>query len=161
MSGRACSVCSRPDRPELDAAIVAGEAKRGIARRFAVSPDAVERHAKAHLPAALVKAREAEDVANGDALLRQIQDLQKRTLNILAAAEKDDGDARVALVAIHQARENVAFLSKLLAEMRPAPTAASLRAAAEKVAAKAGLSADEVLALAEKMAREAEGKGDA
>jgi hypothetical protein len=55
MSGRVCSLCSRADRPEIDAAIVAAESKRGIARRFALSPDAVERHAKAHLPAAIVK----------------------------------------------------------------------------------------------------------
>lgn len=119
MSGRACSVCSRPDRPEIDAAIVTAESKRGIARRFAVTPDAIERHAKAHLTAAIVKAQEVEDVANGDALLRQITDLQKRTLAILAGAEKD-GDGRSALMAIHQARENVSFLSKLLAELNPA-----------------------------------------
>jgi hypothetical protein len=118
---RTCSVCSGPDRQEIDQAIVSGRSKRGIARRFAVSPDAVERHARAHLPAALAKAKEAGDALNGDALLRQIQDLQKRTLAILTTAEKDKRRHGLALGAIRQARENVALLSKLVAEL---PTAA-------------------------------------
>ena len=116
---RVCTVCQRPDRPEIDRAIVAGEAKRGIARRAAVSADAMERHARLHLPAAIVKAQAAEDVANWDALLGQITDLQKRTLAILTAAE-NDGEGRAALAAIREARENVVFLSKLLADLNPA-----------------------------------------
>jgi len=114
---RRCSCCTSPKRAAIDEAIVGRVSFRGIARQHRVSADAVERHAKTHLPAAIVKARAVEEVANGDALLRQIQDLQRRTLAILDGAEKDD--ARTALVAIHQARENLALLSKLLAELRP------------------------------------------
>lgn len=160
MSGRACSVCSRPDRAEIDGAIVAAESKRGIARRFAVSPDAVERHARAHLPAAIVKAQEAEDVANGDSLLRQIQDLQRRTLALLSAAE-NDGEGMAALRAIHEARENVAFLSKLLAELRPPapkPNPADALRFARSLATEAGVSVEELLTLAEKIASATEGE---
>jgi hypothetical protein len=114
---RRCSCCLHGERTAIDEALVRRDSFRGIARRYRVSPDAVERHARGHLSAAIVKAQEAKEVANGDALLAQIQDLQKRTLAILTAAEKDD--ARTALVAVHQARENVALLSKLVSELQP------------------------------------------
>jgi integrase len=53
-----------------------------------IGPDALDRHAKTHLPAASVKAQAVADVANGDSLLRQITDLQRRTLAILDAPDE-------------------------------------------------------------------------
>ncbi|MDP9359694.1 MAG: hypothetical protein M3R02_31305 [Chloroflexota bacterium] len=58
---RTCTVCAHPQRASIDHALVAGEPYRAIARRFAASPDAVLRHKTAHLPADLVRAREAEE----------------------------------------------------------------------------------------------------
>lgn len=55
---RACTICTHPERVAIDHALVAGEPYRGIARRFAVSDDAVERHAAHHLPALLTKAQQ-------------------------------------------------------------------------------------------------------
>jgi hypothetical protein len=98
-----------------------------------------------------VKARQVEDVANGDALLWQIRDLQRRTLAILTDAEAEDGDKRVALVAIHQARENLVLLAKLTAELSK-PTDEDVRARAVMLAARIGVSADELLELAERIA---------
>jgi hypothetical protein len=114
---RPCSACADPRRPELDAALVSGAAFRAIARRFApLSRDAIRRH-RPHVATAIVKAHDAEEVANGDTLLRQIQDLHRRTLAILTAAEQPGGDARAALVAIRESRENLALLSRLSGEI--------------------------------------------
>jgi hypothetical protein len=86
---RTCTVCAHPQRAEVEAAVLEGrDSFRGIARRFAVSPDAIERHAKAHLPAALVKGAEAQEVARGDGLLAAVERLQGRAGLLLTAAER-------------------------------------------------------------------------
>lgn len=52
-----------PQRNEIDRELAkATVSKRGIAQRFGFTPDAVERHARYHLPATLVKARKASEV---------------------------------------------------------------------------------------------------
>lgn len=117
---RKCSICSHPDRGEIDRAIVSGGSYRDIARRFGVSRSAIERHAKAHVPATLVKAREAEEVTRADALLVQIQELRDRALNILDKAERGK-DLRTALQAIREARGCVELLAKLAGELSETP----------------------------------------
>lgn len=113
---RTCTICSHAQRAEIDAALVAGEPYRGIAQRFRVSPDAVYRH-RAHVPAALARAKDAAEVAHGDTLLEQVTGLQARTLAILTKAEKT-GDLPTALRAIGEARRNLELLGKLAGELQ-------------------------------------------
>jgi hypothetical protein len=114
-------VCAHPARLEIDATLAAGEAFRGIARRFAVSPDAVERHAKAHLPAAMTRASEAAAVAHGDDLLAQVRELQGRALGILDKAE-GCGKLTAALGAIREARGCIELLGKLAGALNDGTT---------------------------------------
>ena len=100
---RTCSICANPDRAALDTALVSGEALRGIARRFAVSEDALFRHRSDHIPAALTKAKDAEAVADADDLLTQVQDLRRLAMHLLAKASAA-GDYRTALMGIREAR---------------------------------------------------------
>jgi len=117
---RKCSVCTHHKRGEIDQAIIAGQSYRDIAGRFGLSKSAVERHAKAHLPATLVKAQEAEEVARADALLAQVQELRDRALKILDKAERSQ-DFKTALGAIREARGCVELLAKLAGELSEAP----------------------------------------
>jgi hypothetical protein len=114
---RVCSICGHPERAAIDKALVDGEPFRHIAARFGTSTTALQRHKAEHLPAALVKAQEAAEVAHADDLLSQVRDLQGRTLAILAKAE-GAGDLRVALGAIGQARGNLELLARLLGELQ-------------------------------------------
>jgi len=100
---RTCTICSHPDRAALDTALVSGEALRGIARRYAVSEDALFRHRSDHIPAALTKAKDAEVVADADTLLSQIRDLHRLAMHILARASAA-GDLRTALAGVREAR---------------------------------------------------------
>ncbi len=118
---RTCTICAHPDRPAIDAALVAGEAYRHIAARFGTSTGALQRHKDEHLPAALVLASEAGQVAHADDLLAQVRDLQRRTLGILDGAEKA-GDRRTALAAIREARGNLELLGRLAGELNDRPT---------------------------------------
>jgi hypothetical protein len=64
----------------------------------------------------MVKAKEAEEVAQADDLLEQVRNLQTHALDILGHAE-ESGDLRTALAAISQARGNLGLLGKLAGEL--------------------------------------------
>jgi transposase-like protein len=113
-------VCDHPESRGIDEALVGGAPYRSVAKRFGLSESSVYRHKSEHLPAHLLKAREAEEAARADDLLEQVRDLQGHALNILNRAEKA-GDLRIALAAISQARGNLELLGKLAGELDERP----------------------------------------
>ena len=115
MAGRRCTVCTHPDRPAIDQALVNHKPFRDIACRFSLGRMAVLRHHDDHLPEALTKARDAEETARADDLLEQIRALRTKSLQLMLAAEKS-GDLRTALAGIREARACL----ELLAEMSQA-----------------------------------------
>lgn len=52
---RTCTICTHPDRHELEKAIVDGLSNRGIAKQFSVGADAVLRHRRDHFPQAVAE----------------------------------------------------------------------------------------------------------
>jgi hypothetical protein len=117
---RRCTVCDHPKRHSIDETLVTGAPYRSVAKRFGLSDSAVYRHKTEHLPAKLLEAKEAEEVARADDLLVQVRNLQTHTLDILDRAEKA-GDLRTALAAISQARGNLELLGKLAGELDESP----------------------------------------
>lgn len=117
---RTCTVCSHSEREAIDASLVQGEAFRNIAQRFGTSATALFRHKNDCLPASLVKAREAQEVAAADNVLAQLKNLQQTTLRILRKAEKS-GRLGTAVMAIREARGNLELLAELaqLLDRRP------------------------------------------
>ena len=117
---RSCTICEHPGREAMDEALVGGASNRSLASLYDVSEAAVRRHKANHLPAKLVMAHAAEEVAQADTLLEQVRDLQARTLAILEAAEETK-QHRTALSAIREARSNLELLAKLLGELDERP----------------------------------------
>ncbi len=117
---RSCTVCTHPDRTEIDEALVGGIAFPALVAEYRVSKDSLSRHKANHLPAKLVMAQAAEEVAQADTLLDQARNLQARTLAILEAAE-ETRQHRTALSAIREARSNLELLAKLLGELDERP----------------------------------------
>jgi hypothetical protein len=118
---RSCTVCTHPERAEIDEALVAGVSAAEIGGRYrTIGERAIRRHRSNHLPEKLAKAREAEEVAQADGLLEQVRDLQERALDILDQAE-EAGELRTALSAIREARGNLELLAKLLGELDERP----------------------------------------
>src|SRR5215218_7941439 len=117
---RSCTVCEHADREAIDRALVGDSSNLSVSSLFGVSESAVRRHKANHLPAKLVMAQAAEEVAQADDLLGQVQDLQARTLAILEAAE-GSREHRTALAAIREARSNLELLAKLLGELDERP----------------------------------------
>jgi hypothetical protein len=73
------------------------------------------------LPASLVRAHEAKEVAQADNLLAEICKLKRRASRILRKTEKD-GDHRTSLAAIRELRGVIELLAKLSGELRDGPT---------------------------------------
>jgi hypothetical protein len=117
---RTCTVCSHLARKAIDEALVEGVAFPALAAKYGVSKDALSRHKAKHLPAKLVMAQAAEEVAQADSLLDQVRDLQARAHRILDKAESA-GDLRAALGAIREARGNLELLARLLGELNEQP----------------------------------------
>ncbi len=117
---RSCTICQHPHREPIDRALVVGTALSEVAAKYRVSDDAVSRHRTNHLPARLVLAEKAAEVAEADNLLASVRGLQERTLAILEAAERER-EHRTALSAIREARSNLELLAKLLGELDDRP----------------------------------------
>jgi hypothetical protein len=115
---RTCTVCEHPNREEIDRALVAGDANTKLSSVFAVSKQALRRHKGTHLPAKLVRAEMAAEVAQADDLLDQVWDLQRRALD----RAEETRELRTALSAIREARGNLELLAKLLGELDERPT---------------------------------------
>ncbi len=118
---RRCTVCTHDKRDEIDQALVARQPYRYIAKQYGLSAAALVRHSDDHLPAALVRAQEATEAAQADALLAQVCDLRDRALGILDMAETDE-DLKAAISAIREARGCVELLAKLAGQLKDAPT---------------------------------------
>jgi hypothetical protein len=113
---RSCTICTDPERDAIDAALVAGEPFRRVAAQYAVTEQAVRRHRKAHLPAALIKAQEAAEAARADDLLVQLRNLTAEAHRIKDRAERT-GDYRTALAGIGQLARIIELLARLRGEL--------------------------------------------
>ena len=115
-----CTICIHPQRPEIDAALVAGDPNRRIAARIGATEQALRRHKAQHVPVHLAKAQEAKTVADADSLLRDVGALRGKAISLLLAAERS-GDLRTALAGVREARGCIELLAKLLGELQDGP----------------------------------------
>ena len=110
---RSCTVCQHPSRAEIDSLLVEGVSLRDIAGRWGLSKSALDRHKADHLPALLVKAKDAQQELTASRILADLQGLQGKALALLAKAERA-GDLRVALAGVREARGCMETAAKLL-----------------------------------------------
>lgn len=113
---RTCTICRHPAVKEIEAAIVAGDPKRDIARRFDASKDAVSRH-QAHARRAIVAAQTVEIIARGSDLVGEIAKLRDQAADLGAKAEAT-GDLRTALMSVRELTRLVELQARLLVEQQ-------------------------------------------
>jgi len=114
---RRCTVCDHPQREEIDRQLVCGGSYRKIADQFSLSFGSISRHKDGHIPAALVKAHDADEVAQGDTLLDQVRALQVESQTILAEA-RAAGDLKTALLGIGKALNCLELLFKVSGQLQ-------------------------------------------
>jgi len=118
---RACAVCDHPERDSIDAAIVAGQSIRGIARRYNLSKDSVHRHAQNHIPETLRKAHAVKESARADELLERVERLISEAEELLSFG-KDEKQAKAWASGISELRKCLELLARVTGELDERPT---------------------------------------
>ncbi len=118
---RKCTVCEHEKVEEINRLLLEGVSLRNIAKQYFVSAASLHRHKEGHLPAKLVKAQEAQEIAKANNLLDPVVGLRDKALSILATAEQA-GDLKTALQGIKEARACLELLARLQGELQERTT---------------------------------------
>ena len=133
MAGRACSICEHKKRNEIDKSLsVDGASIRSISRQYGVSKDALSRHVKnGHVIAKIKQAVKAQEVAEADDLLKEVQETEKITRALIGRAfnrtTKDkngddvpnpDYDPRIALQALARRERQIELKGRVLGSFK-------------------------------------------
>lgn len=113
---RTCTVCSHPERTDIELGLVSGQSQRALSASFRVSHDAIRRHADAHLSGGLRKAAEGLEAARADNLVAEMAAVAQEAREAFRRA-KEAGEDRMALAALREVRESI----KALAAIAPEP----------------------------------------
>lgn len=86
---RRCSICGHPSREAIDRELVnaVSFSFRDIAGRYGVSRSALERHKAAHLPAALARAKDADQTTADLAVLHELRGIFDRVAKLSNAVD--------------------------------------------------------------------------
>ena len=118
---RSCSVCADSRRADIDKALVGGVAVDEISRRYPpLSATAIRRHRSVHIPKAVAKAAEDEDVRQGLDVLGQLRAINSATFRILHEA-RNTGDPNTALRAIDRIQKQIELQARLLGDLDDRP----------------------------------------
>ena len=115
---RPCSVCTHPQRAEIDLLLATGTPSTQVAERYGLVDRSVRRHAANHLPLVVQEAARADEEARNLDVLTEVKRLYGRAVTILDGADDDPGTA---LRAIREARETLALVGRLLGELDERP----------------------------------------
>ena len=119
--GMTCKVCNSPHREAIDRELVQGKTMRVIASRYGMSATSVQRHKANHLPALMVKAQYAAEIATAEALTGRLHSILTRSEAILARCEKA-GDDKTALQAIKEVRNTLELCLRVAGELKQGVT---------------------------------------
>jgi len=117
---RVCTICNHTERAAINAALLDGTPYRHIAARYGTSTGALQRHKEEHLPVALVKAQEAEDVRQALDIVAQLKAINGAALTVLGEARRS-GNGELALKAIDRIQRQIELQAKLLGELDERP----------------------------------------
>ncbi len=117
---RDCQVCIHPDVFTINERLVGigggKSSNRSIALQYGVHHQAVQRH-REHVPQLLVKAAEAEEIAQAEDLVHEIKTMVRRVRTFIDKAEEDnDGPEFRAHAA--EWRKQVELLAKIAGQLQ-------------------------------------------
>ena len=110
---RLCTVCTHPQRREIDAALVEHAAGyRAIAARFALTKPSLQRHEANHLGVLLRQSKAARLLGDAASLVGEMNRLHVHTRGVIQRAEASH-DERLVLLGVAEGRRNAETLAKL------------------------------------------------
>jgi hypothetical protein len=114
---RTCTICRHEESFAINEELVRREPYRHIASRYGVSTTALQRHSREHIPLLLIKASQAQKIAEADDLLASVQALYQEARGVLETA-KGQEDYRLVLSAIDRAGKQLELLGRLRGELQ-------------------------------------------
>lgn len=117
---RVCTITAHPQRAAIDAALLAGQSLRDIARQYGLGKDAIARYRNERMPIPLAVAKKSAEVARGVSVLEQIRGLATDAQRIGNRAEAE-GDLRTALMGVRELVRIVELQAKLSGELDERP----------------------------------------
>ena len=117
---RTCTICAHPQREAIDRALAAGTSLATIATLHHVIDESLRRHRDAHLPKAIVRAQEVEDVRQALDVVKQLKAINGAALQVLTDARRQ-GDPDLALKAIDRIHKQIELQARLLGELDDRP----------------------------------------
>jgi len=117
---RACICCQHAQRNEIERQLAAGQSLRDLSALFRVSEDSLARHRDSHLPQAVQKAQEQEDVRQALDVVAQLKAINSVTMQILHEARQQK-NPDIALKAIDRIERQITLQAKLLGDLDERP----------------------------------------
>lgn len=114
MKAGSCTVCTSPQRAEIDAAALAGTPLRTMATMFGRGKNTLQRHVVQHITAAAQKAAgDDREIDAGQHILDELERIRKRCDDLLKLAEKKK-DLRNGFTGIREMRGIVTDTARIL-----------------------------------------------
>ena len=118
--GRQCTVCNHKSLEEINNQLLDNPEYRKIALKFHLSEWALRRHKESHIPKALAKSQEAQEMAQANRLLEDLKTVRKRTEGLLDKAEKA-GEIRAWPGFLRELREQIKLMAELEGKLAANP----------------------------------------
>lgn len=116
---RRCTICHHPQHEDISISLFQ-DGTRATARRFQVSLPALDRH-KAHLPRALVNARQANQVMDATSLLSRVEEVVNDARRITRQAEGKE-ELSTALAGLKTITHSLELFGRLKGELQSGRT---------------------------------------
>ena len=117
---RTCTICSHPERAQIDAAFVSGTPYRSIAKQFGCSDAAMYRHTSEHIAQAIKETKQAQEEAQALDVVKQLKEINRVTLEIMKESRSDKKNG-MALFAIDRLQKQLELQAKLLGDIDDSP----------------------------------------
>lgn len=115
---RRCTICTHPQRREIELAVAAKRPFRDIASRYGITKTSLARHVSAgHVTAAVLQRSREREQRLAEDVLDQLQALRDRALAMLDQVE-DRGDARSWAAVAREVRGCLELQAELLGQLR-------------------------------------------
>ena len=128
-----CTVCAHTEATEINQQLLDKVPHRTLAKAYGVTAAALQRHQQ-HIPAQLVRAQEAREIASADVLMGRVADLNTKAEDVYKRALKAD-NLNAAIAAVRELRGITELYAKITGELSTvnniiiAPEWVSLRSA--------------------------------
>ena len=112
---KTCFICRHSERQAIEKAIIERVPYREIGERYGFSTNAVSGH-KRHMAEKIAAGQKAIDVSAASVLLEECQAMKRKSLQLMAKAEKAK-DIKTAIAALRAQKDIVELLAKVCGEL--------------------------------------------